>query len=76
LLPAGSRVEQRFRAREHRQQVNDVVLGVIVDRDPLPLERGVDRITKELAQVAHIDRQVVRHAAYLCVATGSSDHDC
>ena len=32
---------------------------------PLPLERGVDRIAEELAQVAHVDRRCIRHAAAL-----------
>ena len=71
MRPAGGAVEQRFRAREHRQQVDDVMFGVVLDLDPLPLERCMDRVAEELLQVAHVDRRVVGHAAFLCSAIGS-----
>jgi hypothetical protein len=37
----------------------------------LPFQRGMDRITEELPQVAHVDRRVARHAAFLCIVLGS-----
>jgi hypothetical protein len=50
------RLEQRLRARKHRQQVHDVMLGVNVDLDVLARERIVHRVLEELAQVPHVDR--------------------
>src|SRR5690606_4996864 len=47
----GGLVVQLFGASEHRQYVDDIVLGLIVDGDALLLQRRLNRIVKELAQV-------------------------
>ena len=51
----GGRLEQRLAAGEHREQVHDVMLGVLLDGDVLTVQRFVDGIAKELAQIAHVD---------------------
>jgi hypothetical protein len=43
-------LEQLFRAREQRQQVDDVLLGLVLDRDMLLRERALQRIAEELRQ--------------------------
>jgi hypothetical protein len=40
---------QRVGAGEHREQVDDVLLGLLVDIEMLMLARSVKRVTKELA---------------------------
>ncbi len=52
LRAAVVRLEEGVRVREHRQQVDDVVLGVVLDVQVLAIERGLERIAEELAHVA------------------------
>ncbi len=53
LSAVRARLEQRLGAREHREQVHDVVLGVILDRQVLLLERGAERLAKEFADIGN-----------------------
>ena len=47
----GSRLVELLRAREHGENVDDVVLGVVVHVDPLLAQRSLHGVVKELAQV-------------------------
>ena len=51
LRAVRTRLEQRLGAREHREQVHDVVLGVVLDRQVLLLERGGERLAEEFADI-------------------------
>ena len=46
----GSLLVQRVGAREHGEQVDDVLLRLLLDVEMLMLGRFVKRVTKELAQ--------------------------
>ncbi len=48
-------VVQRLRAREQRQEVDDVVLGLVLDRELLALQGCVQRVAEELPQVRDRD---------------------
>ena len=52
LRAVGIRLEERVRMREHREQVDDVMLGVVADVQVLVLERGLHRLAEELAHVS------------------------
>ena len=53
-MPSRRAVIQGLGAREERQQVDDVVLGLVLDRNALVGERGLQRIAEELPQVRHV----------------------
>ena len=44
---------ERFGTGEQRQQVDDVVLGLVLDRQMLFRERAVQRVAEELPQIRH-----------------------
>ena len=44
-------IEESLRVREHRQQVDDVVLGVVLDVHVLVPEGRLQGVTEELAHV-------------------------
>ena len=47
-------LEERVGAREARQHVDDVLLGVIVERELLLRGRAVQRVAKELRKAGHL----------------------
>ena len=51
LRPVGARLEERLRVREHREQVDDVMLGVVAHLQVLVSECALQRIAEELAHV-------------------------
>ncbi len=52
-VAAGPGVEQRVTAREHREQVDDVLLGVVAHGEVLVPEREMQRVAEELAHVGY-----------------------
>ena len=51
LRAVGIRFEERIRVREHREQVDDVMLGVVADVQVLVLECVLQRPAEEFAHV-------------------------
>ena len=49
----GSPLEQRLGAGEQSQQVDDVVLGLVLDREPLALQRAVQSVPEVFLQVGN-----------------------
>ena len=62
--PIGGPFVQRVGARKHRQQVDHVLLGLLVDVQVLMLACGVKRVTKEFTQGADGYQSPIGHCLH------------